>query len=138
MKNYLKSFSILISFIINPILSINLQKTQCNKNIHFPSCKDCKHFILDKENIEKGKCDLTYLTSLVTRGVFRKLQTPAAPHPGQALLGAAEKIYNYALLNRMNILSCGFDGKFYEYISDIEQLDSSKIKEVTEESDKNN
>ena len=23
-------------------------------------------------------------------GVFRKLQTPAAPHPGQALLGAAE------------------------------------------------
>lgn len=116
MKNYLKSFSILIGLFINPILSINLQKTQCNKNIQFPSCKDCKHFILDKENIEKGKCDLTYLTSLVTR----------------------EKIYNYALLNRINILSCGFDGKFYEYISDIEQLDSSKVEELTEESDKNN
>ena len=24
-------------------------------------------------------------------GVFRKLQTPAAPHPGQSLLGAAVK-----------------------------------------------
>jgi hypothetical protein len=108
MKNYLKSFSIIIGLFINQILSINLQKPQCNKNIQIPSCKACKHFILDTENIEKGKCDLTYLTSLVT----------------------GEKIYNYALLNRMNVLSCGFDGKFYEYFREV--------KEVTEESDKNN
>ena len=122
MKNYLKSFSILTSLFINHILSINLQKPQCNKNIQIPSCKGCKHFILDKENIEKGKCDLTYLTSLVT----------------------GEKIYNYALFNRMNILSCGFDGKFYEYsedlmkgCQDVEQVDLSKVEEVIEESNKN-
>lgn len=93
MKNYLKLFTILTSLFINQILSINLQKPQCNKNVQIPSCKDCKHFILDKENIEFGKCDLTYLTSLVT----------------------GQKIYNYAILNRMNVLSCGIDGKFYEY-----------------------
>jgi len=115
-KNYLKSFS--IGLFINHILSINLQKPVCNKNIQFPSCKDCKHFILDTKNIEKGKCDLTYLTSLVT----------------------GEKIYNYALLNRMNVLSCGINGKFYEYSDypELEQIDLSKVEEVNEESDKNN
>jgi hypothetical protein len=117
-KNYLKSFSILISFIINRILSINLQKPHYNKNIQFPSCKDCKHFILDTENIEKGKCDLTYLTSLVT----------------------GEKIYNYAIFNRLNVLNCGLDGKFYEYSDypELEQIDLSKVEELNEESDKNN
>ena len=32
-------------------------------------------------------------------GVFRKLQTPAAPHPGQALLGAAENCENLTVIN---------------------------------------
>jgi len=116
MKNYLKSFTIFTCLFLNQVLSINLEKSKCNKNIQIPSCKDCKHFILDKENIELGKCDLTYLTSLIT----------------------GQKIYNYAILNRMNVLSCGIDGKFYEYFVDVDSLDSSKVERLTEEIEKNN
>ena len=105
MKNYLKSIAILTSLFINQILSINLQKPQCNKNMQILSCKDCKHFILDKENIELGKCDITYLTSLVT----------------------GQKIYNYAILNRMNLLNCGPNGKFYEYIIDPMNIYSDNL-----------
>lgn len=116
MKNYLKSFSILIGLFINQIFSVNLQKPLCNKNNQVPSCNNCKHFILDEENVEKGKCDLTYITSLVT----------------------GQKIYNYAIFNRLNILSCGINGKFYEYLdyADVEHVDLSN-EDVIEESKKN-
>jgi len=47
------------------------------KKIHKP-------ILLKKNNESKENFNKRY------NGVFRKLQTPAAPHPGQALLGAAE------------------------------------------------
>jgi hypothetical protein len=92
MKNYLRSIIVFTGLFINKIISLNLHKIECNKNIQNLSCKNCKHFILDTDKVEQGKCDLTYITSLVT----------------------GKKFYNYAILNRMNVLSCGIDGKFYE------------------------
>ena len=47
-----------------------------------------------KENNWKRRKNFMQFLSFI--GVFRKLQTPAAPHPGQALLGDAER-NNYKL-----------------------------------------
>ena len=66
-------------------------------------------------------------------GVFRKLQTPAAPHPGQALLGAAEKINNdYGVFidfsgAHESLLGCGPTG-ITEGCRNDEGVDYSKIK----------
>ena len=49
------------------------------------------------DNSNKPSKYSSILNNNVLDGVFRKLQTPAAPHSGQALLGAAgPKIYSLA------------------------------------------
>ena len=51
----------------------------------------------DKEPFATGYNPNIYISILgliFLYGVFRKLKTPAAPHPGQALLGAAV-IYSF-------------------------------------------
>jgi hypothetical protein len=46
----------------------------------------------DADSLDLSKVIGVTKEQMIPRGVFRKLQTPEAPHPGQALLGAAEKV----------------------------------------------
>ena len=57
---------------------------RCNKKVIMINTKIDGDFNSDEEEIESEH-------SKEGHGVFRKLHTPAAPHPGQALLGAAEE-----------------------------------------------
>ena len=115
MKNYIKSSLVFIGLFINKTLSLNIQKPICN-NIEIRSCKDCKHFILDTEKIEYGKCDLSYLTGLVT----------------------GKKYYNYAIMNRINNLGCGIDAKFFETPHDSSSLQQEESYEKDENKTESN
>jgi hypothetical protein len=65
-----------------------------------------------------------------TPGVFRKLQTPAAPHPGQALLGSAEKkekalTKSKKLIGGQNVILASID-----LINQFTELGKSIFREV--------
>jgi serine/threonine protein kinase len=89
----LKAFHIYINKNRNNLHSYDKQSSRVTSHI---SC------IENTDNIKRIIFHLKNILKIYPFGVFRKLQTPAAPHPGQALLGAAEKIYISKIINIIN------------------------------------
>ena len=66
-----------------------------SSRLYQKSCASSRFLANKEENIDFEN----FIYCPVSFGVFRKLQTPAAPQSGQALLGAAESFFDNSLDN---------------------------------------